>query len=142
MQSPADPILFLNLDQRLGSLRTLGLLGHCALKLDDLLVATINRVRFTATLFRQAGDLATVARRAPARQLANIDESMASRRSSAPSSPGFLHASASRKMRRLSSALNLRRSRFADTSVLVDASLVEASPLRSEPSTSASASFD
>src|SRR6266852_2211255 len=51
-----------------------------------------------------------------ARQVVNSDEYSPSRRSRAPISPGFVHRSASRTIRRLYSAVNRRRSALATTS--------------------------
>src|SRR5439155_1069029 len=51
-----------------------------------------------------------------ARQVTRCEEYSPSRRSSAPISPGFVHRSASRTIRRLYSAVNRRRSAFATTS--------------------------
>src|SRR4030095_8793242 len=54
-----------------------------------------------------------------ARHAAMRDEYNPSRRNSAPSSPGFVHASASRRILRLYSALKRRRFALAATSVSV-----------------------
>jgi len=50
------------------------------------------------------------------RQLVRSDEYKPSRRNSAPTSPGFLHASACLRRRSRYSAVNVRRSTFAGTS--------------------------
>jgi hypothetical protein len=64
-----------------------------------------------------------------ARQVVNSDEYSPSRRSRAPISPGFVHRSASRTIRRLYSAVNRRRSALATTST--SGRLAAASPASS-----------